>query len=241
MAVRKPGCPAPAVNITSVNPPCPRNRNLPTDVRPLLAEARKRLEAADAYNNKVKGYAQQNMLPVDLEHMMSSEAAELTMRARAIERLSPTDAVALQLRNRADEMLRAGRTLRIEQSMNSKTPTEGYLDYLLEQQVVDIRKEGGLRDLGKRPDGRRDFLQEYEVRDLRSEPAQTLWYAHFHYTSAKPPIQRLRQRPSETAGTTQPGPAMAEGRGRQWRYGRGDLARRHRQTAGQQTLFHAVT
>jgi hypothetical protein len=70
--------------------------------------------------------------------------------------------------------------------MNSKTPTEGYLDYLLGQQVVDIRKEGGLRDLGKRADGRRDFLQEYEVRDLRGETAQPLWYAHFHYTSAKP-------------------------------------------------------
>ena len=126
------------------------------------------------------------MLPVDLEHMMSSEAAELTLRAQAIERLSPTETVAQQLRTRADEMLSTGRTLRIEQSMNSKTPTEGYLDYLVEQQMVDIRKEGGLRDLGKRPDGRRDFLQEYEVRDLRSEPAQTLWYAHFHYTSAKP-------------------------------------------------------
>ncbi|MNG15471.1 hypothetical protein D3C84_993030 [compost metagenome] len=52
--------------------------------------------------------------------------------------------------------------------------------------MVDIRKEGGLRDIGKRPDGRRDFLQEYEVRDLTREPARTLWYAHFHYTSAKP-------------------------------------------------------
>lgn len=167
-------------------PPVSVQPELPTDVRPLLAEARNRLEAANAYTRKVEGYARQNMLPVDLEHMMSSEATELTTRARAIERLSPTEAVALQLRNRADQMLRTGRTLRINQTMSSKTPTEGYLDYLLEQQVVDIRKEGGLRDLGKRADGRRDFLQEYEVRDLRSEPAQTLWYAHFHYTSAKP-------------------------------------------------------
>lgn len=159
---------------------------LPTDVTPLLTEARKRLAGVDAYKNQVEGYARQNMLPVDLEHMMSSEAAELTMRAQAIERLSPTEPVALQLRGRADDFLRIGRTLRIDQSMNSKTPTEGYLDYLLGQQVVDIRKEGGLRDLGKRADGRRDFLQEYEVRDLRGETAQPLWYAHFHYTSAKP-------------------------------------------------------
>ncbi|KRB05391.1 hypothetical protein ASD91_01405 [Pseudomonas sp. Root68] len=167
-------------------PPKSAQPALPTDVRPLLSEARKRLGSTDAYTDKVKGYAQQNTLPVDLEHMMSSEAAELTLRAQAIERLSPTETVAQQLRTRADEMLSTGRTLRIEQSMNSKTPTEGYLDYLVEQQMVDIRKEGGLRDLGKRPDGRRDFLQEYEVRDLRHEPAQTLWYAHFHYTSAKP-------------------------------------------------------
>ncbi|WP_338584965.1 DUF6543 domain-containing protein [Pseudomonas sp. MAG733B] len=159
---------------------------LPMDVGPLLIEARKRLGATDVYRVQVQGYARRNMLPVDLEHMMSNEAAELNMRAQAIERLSPTETVAMQLRNRADELARTGRTLRIDQSMNSKTPTEGYLDYLLEQQVVDIRKEGSLRDLGKRPDGRRDFLQEYEVRDLRGETAQTLWYAHFHYTSAKP-------------------------------------------------------
>ena len=159
---------------------------LPNDVGTLLAEAKIRLEATNAYTRKVEGYARQDMLPVDLEHMMSSEATELTMRARAIERLSPTDAVAQQLRNRADEMLRTGRNLRINQSMNSKTPTEGYLDYLVEQHVVDIRKEGGLRDLGKRADGRRDFLQEYEVRDLRNETAQPLWYAHFHYTWTKP-------------------------------------------------------
>lgn len=159
---------------------------LPTDVTPLLTEARKRLAGLDAYKNQVEGYARRSMLPVDLEHMMNREATELTTRAQAIERLTPTEPVARQLRKSADELSRAGRTLRIDQSMNSKTPTEGYLDYLLEQQVVDIRKEGGLRELGRRTDGRRDFLQEYEVRDLRVEPAQTLWYAHFHYTSAKP-------------------------------------------------------
>ncbi|MGE8066062.1 dermonecrotic toxin domain-containing protein [Pseudomonas sp. NPDC089569] len=164
----------------------PAQPQLPDDVQPLLAEARGRLVRADAYKNKVEGYAQQNMLPIDLEHMMSSEAMELSNRARAIERLLPTDPLVLQLRNRSDTFLRTGRTLRIEQSLNSKTPTEGYLDYLLQQRVVDIRREGALRDLGKRADGRRDFLQEYEVRDLTMNPPRPLWYAHFHYNSAKP-------------------------------------------------------
>ena len=55
--------------------------------------------------------------------------------------------------------------------------------------MVDIRKDGGLRAQGKRADGRQDFLQEYEVRDLTSNPPRTLWYAHFHYTSDKVPFQ----------------------------------------------------
>ncbi|UVK97753.1 dermonecrotic toxin domain-containing protein [Pseudomonas sp. B21-048] len=171
--------------VATVQPP------LSSDVQPLLAEARKRLAAVPAYKSKVEGYARQDMLPVDLEHMMSFEATELSIRAQAIERLSPHDPLVLQLSDQARDLARAGRTLRIEQSMNSKTPTEGYLDYLLEQRVVDIRKEGGLRDLGKRPDGRRDFLQEYEVRDLTRQPSQPLWYAHFHYPSAKSPFNEF--------------------------------------------------
>ncbi|WP_454846449.1 dermonecrotic toxin domain-containing protein [Pseudomonas farris] len=172
-------------------PTAPSQPPITSDVQPLLAEARKRLAAVPTYKNKVDGYARQDMLPVDLEHMMSFEAAELSMRAQAIERLSPHDPLVLQLSDQARDLARAGRTLRIEQSMNSKTPTEGYLDYLLEQRVVDIRKEGALRDLGKRTDGRRDFLQEYEVRDLTRQPPQTLWYAHFHYPSAKSPFNEF--------------------------------------------------
>jgi len=128
------------------------------------------------------------MLPVDLEHMFNSEATELSTRAQAIEQLSPTEPVVLQLHDKARELRHTGRTLRIDQSLRSKTPTEGYLDYLLQQQVVDIRREGPLRALGKRADGRKDFLQEYAVRDLTSSPPRTLWYAHFHYTSDKVPF-----------------------------------------------------
>ncbi|MHC3824319.1 dermonecrotic toxin domain-containing protein [Pseudomonas sp. G3-19] len=168
--------------------PAPAATPLPTDVQPLLAEARKRLEAVAAYSAKVQGYTRQDMLPVDLEHMFSSEATELSIRAQAIERLSPTEPLVVQLRAKAGELRRTGRTLRIDQSLRSKTPTEGYLDYLLQQQVVDIRREGSLRALGKRADGRKDFLQEYQVRDLTSTPPRTLWFAHFHYTSDKVPF-----------------------------------------------------
>lgn len=165
-------------------PPASTQPPLPTDVGPLLVEARKRLANVDAYQSKVESYARQDMLPIDLEHMMNSEALELSTRAQAIERLSPTDPVIQQLNTKARELKSAGRTLRTQYSMKSKTPTEGYLDYLVEQGVVETRKEGVLRELGKRPDGRKDFLQEYVVLDLVSQPPVPLWYAHFHYTSA---------------------------------------------------------
>lgn len=174
------------------DPSLPSRQPVQTDVEPLLAEARNRLNAQDTYKLKVEGYARQNMLPIDLEHMMASEAAELDLRAQQIERLAPRDATINQLRNKATELTASGRTLRISQSLSSKTPTEGYLDYLLEPHpvdkkiYVDIKKTGGLRDLGKRPDGRHDFLQEYEVRDLTQDPPRSLWYAHFHYDRVAP-------------------------------------------------------
>jgi hypothetical protein len=95
------------------------------------------------------------------------------------------------LNDKARQLREAADTLRMQQTLRSKTPTEGYLDYLLQQQVVDIRKEGSKRALGKRADGRKDFLQEYEVRDLSVNPPRTLWYAHFHFTSDKVPFDNF--------------------------------------------------
>jgi hypothetical protein len=157
-----------------------------TDVRPLLTEARSRLNTQAAYQNKVEAYARQKMLPVDLEHMMLAEAAELRLRANQIERLDPQAPLIGQLRDKAVELTRKGRDLRIQHSLISPTPTEGYLDYLLEQGAVQIRKNGELTELARLADGRRDFLQEYEVLDLTQTSAQPRWYAHFHYNKPQP-------------------------------------------------------
>jgi len=161
------------------------------DVNTLLAEAVKRLDAQPAYGSKVEGYARLNMLPIDLEHMMTSEAAELSTRARRIERLAPQNPVMTRLTEKARELTAAGRALRIKQTLNSQTPSQGYLDYLIEtglqdRKIVQIRKVGDLKDLGRGPNRQPDFLQEYEVLDLTQPSPTTLWYAHFHYDSAKP-------------------------------------------------------
>ncbi|MGF6204288.1 dermonecrotic toxin domain-containing protein [Pseudomonas frederiksbergensis] len=166
------------------------------DRKVLLTEARQRLAAQDNYRLKVDGYARQNMRPADLDYMMTSEAAELRLRARRIARVSAQEPIIAQLNTKAERLIEAGRELRIAQILNSKTPTEGYLDDLHQlatpdQPLVEIRKVGTLVDLGRRADGRPDFLQEYEVLDLTRPTPTPLWYAHFHYGSAKPVFNRF--------------------------------------------------
>ncbi|MHC8383403.1 dermonecrotic toxin domain-containing protein [Pseudomonas sp. LB3P14] len=152
----------------------------------LVTEARQKLEMQDAYQTKVQSYATQGMLPVDLEDMMLKEANELTHRARGIEALSPQDALIAQLRDKATELIATGRALRTRQSLLTKKPTDGMLDDLVTQGVVEIRKTSPIKNLGKRRDGRIDYMQEYEVWDLTKTPPEVLWYAHFHYSRATP-------------------------------------------------------
>ena len=166
------------------NPMRVNQQTIHTDVRPLLTEARNRLNTQAAYQNKVEAYARQKMLPVDLEHMMLTEAAELRLRASQIERLAPQAPLIGQLRDKAAELTTTGREMRTRQSMSTKKPTDGMLDDLVNQNVLEIRKTSPIENLGKRPDGRIDYLQEYEVWDLTATPPKVLWYAHFHYAKA---------------------------------------------------------
>jgi len=155
----------------------------------LVNEAQARLDGARSYQAKVEGYAAQNMEPVNLEHMLVSEAGELTVRANRIHRVAPDEAIIGELRSKADELTTAGRNLRVQQSMLSKTPTGGYLDYLLTprqgetKQYVRLSKIGDRIANGRRQDGRPDFFQEYAVHDLTQPGEPVLWYVHAHYDS----------------------------------------------------------
>jgi len=177
-------------------PAGPAQSQIPADRQVLVSEARQRLAALDDYRLKVDGYARQHMLPADLEYMMTGEAAELRLRARRIARVAAQEPLIAQLDAKARELVREGRELRIAQTLKSQTPTEGYLDYLhLEappgQPIIEIRKLGTLVDLGRRADGRPDFLQEFEVLDLSQGTPRVLWYAHFHFSSAHPVFARF--------------------------------------------------
>lgn len=156
-----------------------------SNVKPfVVSEARARLDNVGLYESRATAYTEQKMLPVDLEHLLVSEAAELNLRANRLERLDPTEDLVRLLRAKAAELTIKGRNLRIRQTLASKTPTEGYLDYLREQRVVEIRKGEPARNLNEGKKGRADFLQEYVIQDLTQTPPATLWYAHFHYDKA---------------------------------------------------------
>ncbi|MCU0074010.1 hypothetical protein N8H71_20655 [Pseudomonas koreensis] len=157
-----------------------------TDLRSLVADASTRLERLPAYQVKVDIHARQGMLPVDLEHMMVSEADEMIRRAQGIEQIDAQNPILALLRGKAVELRILGRQMRTRQSLISKNPTDGMLDDLIGQNAVNLRKVQPLKNLGKRKDGRIDYLQEYEIHDLTQAPPRLLWYAHFHYTRATP-------------------------------------------------------
>lgn len=152
----------------------------------LVAEARQKLQSQATYQSHVQSYADRGMLPVELEELMLKEASELTRRADDIAALSPQNSLIAQLRGKAAELIGTGRAMRTRQSLLTKKPTDGMLDDLITQKVVEVRKTSPIKNLGKRRDGRIDHMQEYEIRDVSKAPAEVLWYAHFHYAKAAP-------------------------------------------------------
>ena len=150
----------------------------------MINEAKQRITAIPDYVAKVKEYAGRNMLPVDVEEMMIREAAELTLRSNRIARVAADDTIIQQLKDESANLTRMGRQLRTEQTLKTRKPTDGMLDDLARHGVVEVKKTSPLQALGKRPDGRTDYLQEFEI--WTKEPARLLWYAHFHYSKKTP-------------------------------------------------------
>lgn len=176
-----------------LNPPDAQPAPPPMNLSALVADAQMRLDAQPTYQAKVQSYAAQDMLPVDLEHMMVSEAAELNRRADRIQAMDPQNTLIQQLRDNAGALNTTGREVRTRQSLTSNKPTDGMLEDLIDQNAVEIRRTRPIKNLGKRKDGRTDYMQEYEIWDLTLEPAELLWYAHFHYPSAHPAVRQFEK------------------------------------------------
>ncbi|KHA70197.1 hypothetical protein NZ35_27150 [Pseudomonas chlororaphis] len=154
----------------------------------LVTEAQQRLDNLAAYRASVQRHADADMLPIDLQHMMDSQANELRNRADRIAAKSAQHPMIQRLRDQAGELAVEGRALRTQHSLTSQKPTDGMLDDLIGQNAVEIRRIHPRRRLADYQ-GRPNYLQEYEVWNLTQEPAHLLWYVHFHYRSATRPFR----------------------------------------------------
>ncbi|MFJ4494852.1 dermonecrotic toxin domain-containing protein [Pseudomonas atacamensis] len=173
-----------------VSPPQAQPQAPQVDLDALVADAQRRLDRVPAYQTAVQRNADRGMLPVDLQHMMDTQASELGTRADAIAAKAAQHPLIQTLREKATELTAAGRTLRTQSSLASQKPTDGMLDDLIGQGAVEIRRTQPIRLLGRHA-GHPDHMQEYEIWNLTSEPPQLLWYAHFHYRSATPVVNRF--------------------------------------------------
>ncbi|WP_322844657.1 dermonecrotic toxin domain-containing protein [Pseudomonas sp. B33.4] len=173
-------------NPRAAAPPESPQINLPS----LLHDAQRRLDTLTAYRATVEKNADLGMLPVDLQHMMDSQATELNRRATLIESRAAQHPLIQQLRNKANALTIDGRAIRTQRSLTSQKPTDGMLDDLIVQGAVEIRRTNPIKLLGKHQ-GRNDYMQEYEIWNITLEPARLLWYAHFHYRSATAVFRRF--------------------------------------------------
>ncbi|MFH0021380.1 dermonecrotic toxin domain-containing protein [Pseudomonas fluorescens] len=168
-----------------IGPQAPRPQAPQVSLAALVKDARQRLDRVPAYRASVLGNADRGMLPIDLQHMMDTQASELNIRADRIAGRSAQHPLIQQLRDQAAELSVAGRTLRTERSLTSQKPTDGMLDDLIGQGAVEIRRRQPIALLGMYDD-HPDYMQEYEIWNITREPEQLLWYAHFHYRNATP-------------------------------------------------------
>lgn len=157
----------------------PTNAHLPT----LQAEANARLALANRRAKQIHRRVKPDDIPAELEDLIAELATQLETRAERIQRLNPQDPLIATLRGRAATLRVEGQNLRITQCLQHPQPSAGHLEYLLEQGRVNIRKLGGRRKLNHLYEGKADFLQEYEIRDLSANPEHAIWYAHFHYSA----------------------------------------------------------
>ena len=149
----------------------------------LMTEAKQRLGNIEQDATRIRAYIKPDSIPAELEDLMNELAEQLRSRAQKIHQLDDKQPLIASLRSKAAQLAEQGKQLRITQALASQKPNAGHLDYLVAQQAIDIIKKEGLIELARSPEGRRDFMQEYEVRDLTQTPPRPLWYAHFHYNA----------------------------------------------------------
>ncbi|MFJ4393555.1 dermonecrotic toxin domain-containing protein [Pseudomonas sp. NPDC089396] len=167
-------------------------RATPTQSLPELVKiAKARLSDVPKHRARLPQYKTPDAIPIDLEDIAQGYAQQLRFLAKRIrEKAGPAitsehDTLVKRLDTSADELDALGRTLRIEQTKATGKPSVWHLDYLLEQQAVEVAWSRTLKAKVDRKGKPIEYLEEYRVNDKQTK--EPVWYAHFHF----------RQRPTQ--------------------------------------------
>ncbi|MGY2252160.1 dermonecrotic toxin domain-containing protein [Pseudomonas reactans] len=148
------------------------------------------LDGVDTFITGQEAWARETrQLPVEIEERFHRHAAKLERASQDIEEAltlnnqteSSSPSAALTNRNldtAIKKLYREGKRVKLE-VLKRRPPEAAHVEILLREGAVTVNPPTGPRTKLK---GRSmDFLQEYAVVDTKTK--QTLWYAHFHYTT----------------------------------------------------------
>jgi len=161
------------------------------DLQAQITQGRTLLDGVESFIRQTEASAKKpGRIPVEIEELFQHKADLLDEAARNLEQAwvsanstgEPAREIA-ELNQARDRLNAEGYRIRVEM-IKQQPPTAARVEWLLAKNEIDIVSGGDRRRL-KGP--RRDYLQEYEIRQRRG--GQTLWYAHFHYSSQDAPLK----------------------------------------------------
>ena len=170
----------------------PGRRRPPAPVADLatqISQGQTLLDGVESFIRQTEAHAKKpGRIPVEIEEQFQRKAEQLDESAKSLEqarlRANSTEeppALIAQLNQAGERLYAEGYRIRVEMT-KQQPPTAARVEWLLHKDEIDIVSGGARRRL-KGP--RRDYLQEYEIRERRT--GKTLWYAHFHYNSPDAP------------------------------------------------------
>jgi hypothetical protein len=135
-------------------------------------------------------------IPLEIEEMFHQHAHRMEAAANAIEEaLTDNNAtesgpgsaviVAKKLNDAATALYKKGTDVRISMTKR-QLPTASRIEWLHSKELVTLHRIGKPLPEHQRLKGpRKDYLDEYEIRD--HDTRKVLWYAHFHYPASDSP------------------------------------------------------
>jgi hypothetical protein len=155
------------------------------------------LEQLESFVRRTEAHSKgDRRIPLEIEEMFHQHARRMETASGAIEEgltdnnateSGPGSAVTVKktLDDEAAALYKKGTDIRISMTKR-QLPTAGRVEWLHSKGEVTIHRIGKPLPEHRRLKGpRKDYLDEYEIRD--HETRKVLWYAHFHYPASDSP------------------------------------------------------